>query len=516
MMVAQRDSLGRRIFRDTANVTTVNLVAQALAYVLAAYVAATFGANSQTDAINLALIIPTFAANVVREAIKSVMVPELVDTRVNQPDRLAALATRGVLAVAGLTLALTLILALALPAIMGFLTRYSAPDVQALSLSLSYVLLPMLPLVAVTGALAAVFNAHARFRLPAALPGIDAVAKIVTVAALVASIGIFSLAVGFVLGPLVSVIILVGVGIAFGFLGRMRGNPTEGLKHIGKQALLPLIGLSLLQLNPFIDRTMASWLAPGSVTALNYAERITAIPYIIVGAGFFGVLLAHWSDLAAREGSDGLRRALRNATAMIIYTLSPIVVLMAVLRVPIVTVLLQRGAFDAEATALTASALGFLVIGVLPNYLSLLVSRAFLSAKDIVTPTWLGVVNAVLNLSLNFLLIGRFGLAGIALSTAVTWTIVSILGYVVLRRRLGPLDVRSLLGPTGIIALAAVLAALAAYLVRTAIPASGTFMLLVQLTLAGGAGLVVYVAVTMIARVEEAAKLKFLLLRGRA
>ncbi|MFN8496551.1 MAG: lipid II flippase MurJ [Anaerolineae bacterium] len=309
---------------------------------------------------------------------------------------------------------------------------------------------------------------------------------------------------------------MLGVGVAYGFLGRMAGSATDGLRRIGKQALLPLVGLSLLQINPFIDRTMASWLPPGSVTALNYAERITAIPYIVVGAGFFGVLLAHWSDVAAREGSDGLRRALRNATAMIIYTLSPIVVLMAVLRVPIVTVLLQRGAFDAEATALTASALGFLAIGVLPNYLSLLVSRAFLSAKDIVTPTWLGALNALLNVTLNFLLIGPLGLAGIALSTAATWTIVSVIGYVVLRRRLGPLDVRSLLGPTGIIALAALLAALAALAVRTVIPAGGTLMLLVQIGLAGGAGLAVYAAVTLLARVEEAAKLRFLLLRGRA
>ncbi|MFN8496550.1 MAG: lipid II flippase MurJ [Anaerolineae bacterium] len=106
-----------------------------------------------------------------REAIKSVMVPQLVDTRVNQPGRLAALATRSTLAVAGLTLAVTLLLAVALPAIMGFLTRYTAPDVQALSLALAYVLLPMLPLVAVTGALAAVFNAHTRFRLPGRAAG---------------------------------------------------------------------------------------------------------------------------------------------------------------------------------------------------------------------------------------------------------------------------------------------------------------------------------------------------------
>ncbi len=516
MMAAQRDSLGRRIFRDTANVTTVNLAAQALAYVLAAYVAATFGANSQTDAINLALIIPTFAANVVREAIRSVMVPQLVETRVNQPDRLASLATRSVLAVASLTLAVTLLLGLLLPSIMGALTRFTAPETQALALSLAFVLLPMLPLVAVTGALGAVFNAHTRFRLPAALPGVDAVAKIAAVAALAASIGIYSLAVGYVLGPLIGVILLVSVGIAFGLLGRMRGSSSEGLRRLGRQALLPLAGLSLLQLNPFIDRTMASWLAPGSVTALNYAERITAIPYIIVGAGFFGVLLAHWSDVATREGSDGLRRALRNATAMVIYTLAPIVVLMAVLRVDIVTLLLQRGAFNAQDTALTASALGFLAIGVLPNYLSLLVSRAFLSIQDIATPTWLGVLNAGLNVGLNVALIGPFGLAGIALSTALTWTLVSAIGYVVLRRRLGPLDVRSLLGPTGIIALAALLSALAALVVRNAIPGQGFLMLVVRIAAAGGVGLAVYVAVTLLGRVEEAAKLKFLLRRGLA
>lgn len=513
-MVTQRDSLGRRIFRDTASTSVINIVGQGLAFLTAAYVAAVFGADSRTDALYLALAIPMFFSTVIREAVRSSLVPRLVELRLKASPALGAIASGSVLTVGALSAGLALVLAVATPTLTRLMGAYLPPTGQALLPPLTLALLPLLPLLTMNGALGAVFSTWQRFRPSAALTTVESIVRIVIVMAFAGTLGIFSLAFGYVAGALAGVIFLAVVAWRLGLLSDPRPQPPGVLlSGFTNQALYQLAGLTMLQLNPYIDRFMATPLSPGSLTALNYAERISALPYTLVGAVFYEVLLSHWSMVTASEGADGLRRALRNAAAMIIFFLTPIVVVMFVLRLNIVTLLLQRGAFDASDAALTASALGFLSLGVISNYMTLLVTRAFLALQDMMTPMWLGALNAVLNLSLNLLLIGPLGLGGIALSTALTWTVVAIVGWIVVRRRLGSLDSRSLLRPALSVALAAVACGATTALARPLIPQSGFIAQAIGIAIAAGLGLAVYLLVTWLLRVEELSKVRVLLRR---
>ena len=507
-------SLGRRIFRDTANVSLINTAGQLVAYLMTAYVAATFGADWQTDALGLALTIPMFTANVVREAVRSVLAPTLVDLRVRGSPRLVHVARQGLLVVTVSAVGLALLLALATPTLSTWLGYRLSDAGQSLLHELSLELLPMLPLLCLSGALASILVAQHRFGLTATLPGVDAVVKIVVIAAWARVIGIHSQAWGNVLGALAGVVVLGVAVYRLGYLSAPAPAPTKvEAAHgpsIGREMLYPLLGLSLLQLNPYVDRFMASPLQPGSVTALGYAEKVAAIPYILFGAGFYGVILTHWSEVVASEGPGGLRRALRNATAMVVFLLAPVVTLLVALRSDLVALLFQRGAFNAQATALTSAALAFLAVAILPNYLSLLVSRAFLALQDRRAPMWLGIGNAVGNVTLNWLLVGPFGLAGITLSTALTLTLVTLAGWLWLRRRLGALDLVSLAWPSVQVALASLACGLVALLIRSLVPGQGFVALVLRLALGGGAGMLVYLALTWLLRVEEAAKAEFL------
>ncbi len=506
-------SLGRRIFRDTANVSIISTAGQLVAYLMSAYVAATFGADWRTDALGLALTIPMFTANVVREAVRSVLAPTLVELRVRGSPRLVHVARQGLLVVTVGAVGLSLLLALATPTLTGWLGYRLSDAGQALLHQLSLELLPMLPFLCLSGALASILVAHHRFGLASTPAGVDAVVKIIVIAVWARSIGIHSQAWGNVLGALAGAIML-GLGVwRLGYLAAPSA-PAEGDTPsgpgIGREMLYPLLGLSLLQLNPYVDRLMASPLQPGSVTALGYAERVAAIPYILFGAGFYGVILTHWSEVAASEGPAGLRRALRNAAAMVVFLLGPVVTLLVALRSDLVALLFQRGAFDAQATALTSTALAFLAVAILPNYLSLLVSRAFLALQDRRAPMWLGIGNAVCNIGLNWLLVGPLGLAGITLSTALTLTLVTAVGLVWLRRRLGALDMVSLVWPSLCVGAASLACGLVAFVIRAAMTGQGFVALALRLGLGGGVGMLVYLALTWLLRVEEAAKVSFL------
>jgi len=113
MMAAQLDSLGRRIFRDTASTSVINIAGQVLAFLTAAYVAAVFGADSRTDALYLALAIPMFFSTVIREAVRSSLVPRLVELRLKASPALGAIASGSVLTVGLLAGSLALALAVA-------------------------------------------------------------------------------------------------------------------------------------------------------------------------------------------------------------------------------------------------------------------------------------------------------------------------------------------------------------------------------------------------------------------
>jgi putative peptidoglycan lipid II flippase len=504
------ESLGQRVARDTTRVSAVNCLAQIAVSVTALYVAATFGADWRTDAFYLALTIPMFAAGAVREAIRSILVPMLVGLRLKAQAAVPSLATTGLVVVGAGATALMLLLGLAMPAVTALTAGHLTTDGQSLTLALSLALLSMLPSLCVAATLASVFNASGRFLWPAGLPGLDALVKLLAVALLGSSLGIHSLALGSVLGPLLGVAVLGVAAHRLRMLGSVRPRWPD-LRRMGTIALFPMLGVSLLQLNPFIDRYMATALAPGSVTALTYAERIVALPYLLVGAGYYGVLLAHWSEVAAAEGVRGVRRALRDATAAVVYALAPVATLLVVLGEDVVRLLLERGAFGPQATALTASTLGHLALGIVSSYVALLVSRAFLALGDTATPTWLGIGNALLNVALNLVLIGPLGLAGIALSTTLTWTVAAVVGWLLLHRRLGSLETPHLARPLAAVVLGSLACAGLASVARSLVLDGGGPTLLIRVVAPGAAGLAAYAAVTWALRVEEAVKLRVLL-----
>jgi len=115
-----------------------------------------------------------------------------------------------------------------------------------------------------------------------------------------------------------------------------------------------------------------------------------------------------------------------------------------VLRVPVVRLLFERGVFGPLATEATAFALAFYSLGLVGLGGQLLMNRAFYALKDTVTPTAVTVVLVGLNIFFNWLLIGPLMLGGIALGTALSINIGTVLLGLLLRRKIGPFGGRRL------------------------------------------------------------------------
>ena len=195
------------------------------------------------------------------------------------------------------------------------------------------------------------------------------------------------------------------------------------------------ISAGVFQLNLLMDGVFASWLSPGSVSYLFYADRLNQLPLGLVGIAVSTALLPelikHIKSHHFKEANYTQNRALEFALAVTL----PAAVGLIILGTPLVALLFERGAFtsqDAQATGYTLSAFS---IG-LPAYVLVKIFQTqFFARQDTKTPMKVAIVAVGLNFILNCLLIGPFSYVGLALSTAISaWVNATVLGILLLRK----------------------------------------------------------------------------------
>jgi putative peptidoglycan lipid II flippase len=115
--------------------------------------------------------------------------------------------------------------------------------------------------------------------------------------------------------------------------------------------------------------------------------------------------------------------------------------LLVALRMPLIGLIYQHGAFGAADAALTGSALLFYGLGVAPQLADELLPRAFFALQDARTPLIINLWIVAVNIALSVLLVRRLGLGGIALALTLAAVLETLLLLLFLQRKLpGLLD----------------------------------------------------------------------------
>ena len=178
-----------------------------------------------------------------------------------------------------------------------------------------------------------------------------------------------------------------------------------------------LIGVAVNQINTIVDRTIASTLVEGSISALNYATKLNQF--------VMGMFIVSISS--------------------VVYPI-PISIGAIILANPIVKLLFQRGEFDARATHMTAVALTFYSIGMIGYGLRDILGKVFYSIQDTKTPMINGVIAMILNITLNILFVKftNMQLAGLAFATSISALFTITLLFISLKRKIGSFGGKSI------------------------------------------------------------------------
>ena len=222
-----------------------------------------------------------------------------------------------------------------------------------------------------------------------------------------------------------------------------------------------VLGLSFSYLNRFVLPLLTRPLILGSLPALDNAFQVMLMPYSILGQAIGTAAFPTLSMLAAKESWGEMRQILATALRSILFLGLPITAGLMLLSRPLVSVLFERGAFDADDTALVAVALLFYSLALIALAWLDVTSRAFYALGDTATPVVAGMVQLPLMLGMAaffayvlFPMMGWPALGGIALGFSVSNWLETVVLLWLLRGRIGGVNGGDLLSGLGQMGLA--------------------------------------------------------------
>lgn len=175
--------------------------------------------------------------------------------------------------------------------------------------------------------------------------------------------------------------------------------------------------LSGLNIDTIADKIFGSFLPTGSISALNYARRIIASLYFLVGYSLSTTLLPLLSKYYIKNKNFQFKEKFNQALKIIILILLPVSCLVFILRTPLVAILFQRGLFGQHELKVTTEILAIYSGAILALAGITFLSRVFYALDKIKIPALIGFLIMILNIIGDFVFIKYFSYRGLALAT---------------------------------------------------------------------------------------------------
>lgn len=408
-MENRRESALGRSSLSALIVMLCTFLSRLLGFLRIAVISAVFGARGTADVINLTFSIPNNLRKLMAEgALSSAFIPVLSSSLVKRNhNREARRITANILTFQALILIPLCLVSIffAEPLIRTVLSEFRDPDKIETSVRLFRFFINYLLFISISAVMMAVINSHERFLIPAITPILFSISVIVSIVALHETLGVFSMAVGVLLGGIAQIVFQTPLFLRLGYTFRLNfrfRNPP--FRRILRQWLPVLATSSIFTITQTVAFRFASGLEEGSTTALTNAIVFYQLPFGIFSASITTVLFPRMSRQVAagrkRDAGETMLYGLRSLFILLI----PSAVVLSILGKEIIAVAIQRGEFTADNTMMTfpvlrAYAAGLFFIGAYnfiqryfyarQNYRIPFLATLVVGCADVVLSLWL-------------------------------------------------------------------------------------------------------------------------------
>jgi putative peptidoglycan lipid II flippase len=506
-----------RLARAAGLVSALTLVSRVLGLVREQVFAALVGAGYHSDAFRIGFRIPNLMRDLFAEgALSAAFVPTYVRAMKEGGREAAFRLANRVLTFVAVVLAGPVLLGILFAGLIvaGLVPGFAEePGKSELTVLLTRIMMPFLPLVSFAAVAMGMLNAEERYGPPALAPALFNVTTIAC-GALLWAMGlppeqvVLGWAFGTLLGGFAQFAAQVPSLRRAGWRYRPDWAPHDpALREMGRIMAPATVGLAAVQVNIFVN----SWFAShdqGAVSWLDCAFRLLYLPIGLFGVALGTIATAGLARRAAENDTEGLRRTLRQTLSMLAYLTVPASAGLVAVGVPVVRLLYQHGRFTEWDTRGTAPVLSLYALGLVGYTGVKVLAPAFYALGRPRVPLLASASAVATNILVVLLLFRYFSYGAIALGTALGSLVNAAVLVAAFERGVGGLLGRGLFrGIARMLPAAAAMALVAWGLAALAEQRLGTRGLVAQLAsglLPVAAGVAVYGLLTRLQGIEEA------------
>lgn len=377
----------------------LTLASQLLALLRDRTFAHMFGAGQTLDLYYAAFRVPDLVFALVSSLVSAyILIPRIMELDREGTRRLLSESATFLLVGGGI---ISLVLAIFMPQFLALLypNLATASDHGAFVLLARMLLLQPI-LLGLSGVLGSVTQVHRRFVIFALSPVLYNLGIILGTVFLFPHLGLVGIGLGVVGGAIAYLAVNIPVVIEAGVFPRPRIPTMAVMFSVVRDSIPRSLALGMGSVTALLLTALASRVGSGAVSVFTFASNLEAVPLALIGSSYAVAAFPALSEASAQEKKDEFTRILSASARHIILWSTVALGLIVVLRAHLVRVILGSGAFDWNATRMTAALLAILAVGLAAQGLVLLFSRALYAAHQSWRPLLYQIAGGALTVGL--------------------------------------------------------------------------------------------------------------------
>lgn len=420
----------RRLSRSTAAIFALTLLSRLTGFFRTMVLAVLFGTSMSADAWVMASALPNLLFGAANQAVTSTTVPiaskiqsdsssNQYQSFINQVWTLLLLGSC-TMVILGEVLA---------PIIISLLAPGFHGNERALTIRMTRIMIPSMIFWGASGFLSGILQSRENFYGMTLSPLVLNLVQILGIVLLSRWLGISGAAWGFTLAVASQLLLLIPLMRRQGFSPHF----THSFHHPQLRPMWQLMWPSMLvsstsNIELITDRILASSMATGSISAMNFAYTMSMVPLGLVIAPLTTPIYTRLTRYYAERDRTRFGSMAIMGLRWILLIVVPVTLLLLVLNVPILRALYEHGRFTRSSLELTSHLLLCFLIALPAIAISTYLQQLYYARQDTKRPARYSLFAVMVNIIGNLTLTRYIGIYGLVLSSAIaSWINVILL-----------------------------------------------------------------------------------------
>ncbi len=409
------------IYKSIVKIIIFSIGSKILGFFREILIAYKFGASAESDCFFVATVATGLFASFFIQSLNTSLIPVLADIKKNETTQKSNVIISNIITVViSLSIILTISGAIFSPIIIKMLAVGFSKEKIDLSINLMRIGIPVIIFSSFVGIFRSILQSNYKFNEFALSYYPYNFVYIIYLIFLSSIFGIHGLMIASVLAVFSQVFYQYFQIRKYKFKYHFSFDLSDKyLKRIFYM-IIPILGtVAAGDINRIIDKTLASQLVEGSISALNYSYILNNTVLEIFIAPISVVLFPIISNSIDSE-KEKIKVTVMKAYEAIIALTIPATLFLMIFSKEIIAIVFQRGSFDYRATVLTSDAMRYYSLGLMASSIRILTERLYYAKNDTRTPMFNSIISIGLNIFLNIILISSMQIKGLALATSLS------------------------------------------------------------------------------------------------